>query len=437
MLSVPVWTWLLGLFVALIVVQGALRKWFLPGLATPLYVAKDVALLGALALLSERRTLRLTAPLQRSWLPLLWGGFASVVVLQAFNLNVPSLAVGVLGIRSYLLYSILLLILPVVLEQVRRPKRLLLVISLTLIVPVLVLGIYQYWQPVGSWINQYVADEAQAVGVLSRPRITGTFSYIGGMGAFLTFSVLFGLGIFLAGLHYKDRFYQILGAGVLGLALVVAPMNGSRSVVLGPLVPLPFVLYALLRRRRGLAVAISLLLVAGGGAYVASESGVGTEGWETIEYRMENASDQGTRIQTMLLDPVRKISVGGLVGYGTGSTHQAAGALSASGRIQIEGVWYEGELGRVLIELGIFGALLFLALKAWLAWIGWQALRRASSAWTTALAVMAFCKLFLNLGAGMIVFNHISGALYWICAGCAVWIWSRQEVQRGALCRSA
>ncbi|WP_251964091.1 hypothetical protein [Salinibacter ruber] len=421
---------------ALIVVQGALRKWFLPGLATPLYIAKDVALLGALALLSDRRTLRLTAPLRRSLLPVLWGGFAAVVVIQAFNLNVPSLSVGILGIRSYLLYSTLLVILPEALQQVQRPKRLLLVISVTLIVPVLLLGMYQYWQPPGSWINQYVADEAQAVSVLSRPRITGTFSYIGGMGTFLTFAVFFGLGIFLAGLHYKDRFYQILGGGVLGLALVVAPMNGSRSVVLGPLVPFPFVLYALLRRRRGLAVAISLLLLAGGGAYVASESGVGTEGWETIEYRMEKASDQGTRIQSMLLDPVRKVSVGGLVGYGTGSTHQAAGALSASGRVQIEGVGYEGELGRVLIELGIFGTLLFLALKAWLAWIGWQALRRASTVWTTALSVMAFCKLFLNLGVGMIVFNHISGALYWICAGCAVWVWSRQEVQKGALSRS-
>lgn len=426
----PAWVWMLVLFGILVVAQGALRKWIFPGLATPLYVAKDAALLGALVLLGEQGRFRLTAPLRHSLLPVLWGGFAVVVVLQAFNLNVSSPVVGVLGIRSYLLYSTLLVILPLVLERVRRPKRLLLMVSLTLIVPVLLLGMYQYWQPVGSWINQYVADEAQAVGVLSHPRITGTFSYIGGMGAFLIFSQFLGLGIFLAGLRFQDRFYQILGGGLLGLALVVAPMNGSRSVVLAPLVPLPFVLYELLRRRRGLVIGAGLLLLVGGGAYMATESGWGTQGWETIGYRMETASDQDTRVQSMLLDPVRKVAVGGVVGYGAGATHQAAGALSSEGRIQIQGVGYEGELGRVLIELGIFGAVLFLSLKAWLAWIGWQALCRASTAWTTALAIMAFSKLFLNLGVGMIVFNHISSALYWLCAGCAVWVWSRQEVQR-------
>jgi O-antigen ligase len=131
----------------------------------------------------------------------------------------------------------------------------------------------------------------------------------------------------------------------------------------------------------------------------------------------------------MLLDPIRKVSVGGFLGYGAGSTHQAAGALSQSGRVQLDGVYYEGELGRILIELGVIGALLFLALKVWLAWIGWQALRRAQGAWTTCLSVFSFSKLFLNLGVGMVVFNHISSALYWICAGSAVWVWSRQEVR--------
>jgi hypothetical protein len=421
--------WMLGLFLVLIVVQGALRKWALPGLATPLYAAKDAALAAGFVLLSQRHSPRLTTPLRRSWLPLLWGGFAFVVLLQAFNLNVPSAVVGVLGIRSYLLYSLLLILLPLALERVERPRRLLLAVSLGLIVPVLLLGMYQYWQPVGSWINQYVADGTTPVGVLSRPRITGTFSYIGGMGAFLVFALLFGLGVLLSGLRHGDRFYRILGGGVLGLALVVAPMNGSRGVVLGPLVPLPFVLYVLLRRRRGMAVGASLVLLVGMGVFVGSESAWVTQGWEAVEHRMETASDQDTRVQSMLLDPIRKVSVGGFLGYGAGATHQAAGALSSSGRIQIEGVGYEGELGRVLIELGVIGALLFLALKAWLAWIGWQALRRAQGAWTTCLSVMSFSKLFLNLGVGMIVFNHISSALYWICAGCAVWVWSRQEVR--------
>jgi hypothetical protein len=428
--TVPTWLWMFGVFGVLIVAQGALRKWVLPGASTPLYVAKDVTLLAALFLFGIRHRLRLTTPLRHTLLPVLWGGFAFVTILQAFNLTVPSVAVGLLGIKSYLLYTVLLFLFPLALERIARPERVLLALSLGLILPVLLLGMYQYSQPVGSWINQYVADDAQAAGVLSRPRITGPFSYISGMGSFLIFSLFFSLGLFLAGLRFQRRFYQFLGGGLLVLALIVAPMNGSRSVVLGLLVPLPFVLYAILKSRRGVVVGFALMFLTVTGAFVASESPWLTQGWEVIEHRMETASDQDTRIQTMLLDPFKKIGVGGIIGYGAGTTHPGASVLSSSGRLQIDGVYYEGEYGRVLIELGIFGAFFFLALKVWLVWTAWQALQRSRSAWTTFLSVLSFSMLFLHLGIGRIVFNHVLGALYWICAGCAVWVWSRQEVSR-------
>lgn len=423
------WEVLLGGFILLIVYQGALRKWFLPGLSTPLYVAKDVALLGAFALYGFREQVRLTGPLRRTLFPVILGGFTFVVCLQAFNFYVPSLAVGLLGIRSYLLYTLLVILVPVALDRIQRPDRVLLVASQLLIVPVLLLGMYQYSQPVGDWINQYVADDSQAVGVLSRPRITGTFSYIGGMGAFLLFSLFFSLGILLAGLRYRHRFYQILGGALLGLSLIVAPMNGSRSVVFGLLLPLPFILYAILTQRRGLAVGLSLLLLSGAGIYVATGSQWATQGWEVIEHRMSKASDQDSRVEDALLDPIEKVSVGGILGYGTGSTHQAAGVLSSSGRVHINGIGYEGEPGRVIIELGIVGAFLYMMLKVWLVWVAWQALRRSSSPWTTMLSVMAFSMIFFHLGTGMIVFNHISSALYWLSAGCAIWVWSHQELR--------
>lgn len=418
---------MLGLFALLIVGQGALRKWLLPGLSTPLYVAKDVALLAALVLFGVKQRLHLAAPLRGTLLPVLWAGFAFVVVLQSFNLNTPSLAVSAVGIKSYLLYTSLLVLLPAALQRVARPERLVLVVAGGIVVPVLMLGIYQYNQPVGAWINQYVSDEMQAVGVLSRPRITGPFSYIGGMGAFLSFALFLSLGIFLAGLRHKHRLYRWLGGGLLVLSLVVAPMNGSRSVVLGFLVPLPFVFYVLLRGQKALTIAVSMAVLVFAGGYVASRSQWMMQGWEILGHRMEHSSDRNTRIQSMLMDPFHKVDVGGVLGYGTGATHQSATALSSQGRLQIEGVYYEGELGRVLIELGVIGALFFFALKAWLAWTAWQALRRARSAWETLLSATAFCKLFLNFGIGMIVFNHISGALYWLCAGAAVWVWCRQE----------
>ena len=74
----------------------------------------------------------------------------------------------------------------------------------------------------------------------------------------------------------------------------------------------------------------------------------------------------------MLMDPIKKIPGGGVVGYGTGSTHQGAGFLAPGGRINILGVHYEGEFGRVIIELGVVGGCLYFLSKLVLAWIAWQ-----------------------------------------------------------------
>ena len=294
--SIPAWMWMVGLFVVLIIWQGAFRKWWLPSLATPLYVAKDVVLLAAVVLYGMRHQFRLGPSLRNTALPLLWGGLAFIVILQVFNFNFPSLPGSAIGVKAYLMYTSLLILVPPIMDRIHRPERFITYVVVLGIVPVLILGYYQYGQPVDAWINQYVAEEANVVGVLSRPRVTSTFSYIGGMGAFLSFVLFLAMGIFLAGLRHSHRWYQWMGGVLLAFALVVAPMNGSRSVVLGILVPLPFVLYALLRGRRGLSVAILVGIVALGGNYLASESEWALQGWEVIEHRMETAGDQDTRI---------------------------------------------------------------------------------------------------------------------------------------------
>lgn len=426
--TISAWVWMVGLFAVLIIWQGAFRKWWLPGLQTPLYIAKDVVLVGAIALYVLRHKFQLRPSLRQTALPILWGGLTFIVVMQVFNFNFPSIPGSVIGARSYLLYTALLILTPPIMDRIQRPERILTWVVVLGIVPVLLLGFYQYGQPVDAWINQYVADDAGVVGVLSRPRITGTFSYIGGMGVFLSSVLFLAMGIFLAGLRYQHRWYTWMGGALLAFALIVAPMNGSRGVVLGVLVPLPFVLYAVLRGKQGVYVGVLVGLLVLTGSYVAERSGWVSQGWEVIEHRMETASDQDTRVQSMLTDPIRKISAGGILGYGTGSTNNAAGAL-AGGKVDV-GVGYEGELGRVIIELGVIGGIFYVLLKVWLAWIAWQALSRAKTAWEALLGITVFGRLFLNMGTGMIVFNHVGGSLYWLCAGIAVWLWNRQEERR-------
>jgi hypothetical protein len=413
----------------LIVVQGALRKWVFPGLSTPLYIAKDLVLLGGLGLFVERYGFRLPSAAKKTMLPVLWGGLAVIVCLQAFNLRVPSLAVGLLGIGNYLLYSVLLVMVPMALHHVRRPGRLVTIIGIGVIAPVLGLGFYQYTMPVDHWINQYVAAGAPVNAIQGDPRITGPFSYIQGMGSFLVFSLAFGAAVTITGFRRGDQWKQILGPPLLIFALLVAPMNGSRSVIFGVFLALPFVLYRAFQRGRRTSLVLgvcALVLVSG---YMATQTEWATQGWAAFEQRVETASDQGSRVEAMLWDPIEKIDI--LLGYGAGSTHPGATALSAEGRVYPEGVNYEEELGRVIVELGLVGGILFLALKLWILWMAWDAMKRARTSWEDVLCMTAFVVAFLHLTVEKIVFNHIGGSIYWLCAGAALWVWCRRSHASG------
>jgi hypothetical protein len=420
----PAWIYLLCGFALLIIVQGALRKWVLPGYSTPLYIAKDLVLLGGFGLFLGRCGFRLPTAAKKTALPLIWGGLALIVCVQAFNLRIPSAAVGILGVRNYLLYSVLLVMVPMALQYVQRHRRLVTIVGIAVIAPVLILGFYQYTMPVDHWINRYVAVGAPVAKVEGDPRITGTFSYIGGMGSFLVFSLAFGTAVFVAGIRRGDRWYQIVGPPLFALALVVAPMNGSRSVVFGFFLAVPFVLYRAFQqgRRSALVLGISALLLVGG--YVGTQSQWATRGWAAFEQRVETASDQGTRIQSMLWDPIEKVHI--VFGYGAGSTHPGATALSAEGRVYPEGISYEEELGRAIVELGLVGGVIFLVLKLWVLWMTWDAMKRARTSWEDILCMTAFIVAFLHLIVEKIVFNHIGGSIYWLCAGAALWVWCRR-----------
>jgi hypothetical protein len=245
------------------------------------------------------------------------------------------------------------------------------------------------------------------------------------MGAFLVFCVAFGAALFIAGFRQGNRWYKILGPQLLILALVVAPMNGSRSVIFGVFLALPFVLYRAFQRghRTSLILGICALVLAGG--YTVTQTEWAMQGWTAFEQRVETASDQDSRVQSMLWDPVEKMDI--LLGYGAGSTHPGATALSAQGPVHPSGVSYEEELGRVIIELGLIGGVIFFTLKLWVLWMTWDAMGRARTSWEDVLCMSAFVVTFLHLVVEQIVFNHIGGSIYWLCAGAALWVWCRRS----------
>jgi len=424
------WKQLVGLFFLLLLLDGALRKWVMPGFSRPLFILKDIVLWGGyLSYALERDPLGLPKPLRSTWFPVLLGSYVFMVLLQAFNPRQPSLLISALGIKAHLAFVPLAVLLPALIAQTseRRMTRFLWGYTVFLHLPILVLCIYQFYQPPGAWVNQYARDSLIAT-VGEHARITGTFSYIAGATTFLRFSASFSVGVLLAGIRWNRRQLTILGVVLLIISGTVLPMPGSR----GPIFIFAGTVAALLLvvrlqgthvlRLAGVLALGSVLLVVGPGKNVFSE------GWKVVAERTEGSEDElERRVEDIVMAPVEGIGGAGLFGYGVGTNHQAASNLAPapdwSGWLGIDNT-----VLRVVSEVGILGWLVLLALKVSLLFLAFQAVRWSQAPIELVVAATAFCFMLPKL-VFPVVFNAVGSGLYWGAAGAMLGIWSVQRAR--------
>lgn len=394
-----------------------------------LYVLKDAVLLFAYALYLFSNRIRLPRPAWKTYLPLALGLYASVITLQTVNPRLPGLSVGLLGFRAHLFYVGLVLVVPLALTFVDRPIRLLTWFLGGIATPVLILGVYQFFQAPSSWVNRYAADESAITAIGEHPRITGTFSYITGMDTFLILSICLGVGLIYAGVHMDRKSVLLWGVIFTGLALTVAPMNGSRSTFIFIAVPLPFVLYDMMGQYgRKTSAAVAIIAV---GVIVWSFAQTDlAAAWQTFIGRVRGTSDTERRALSLFLQPYRELGNVGLFGYGAGATHQAASTLVGSPHSS----WLpmgarEQSWVRLLIELGPIGMVTVLGLKGYLVYFAYRTMRQSRSVFTAVIGSAAFLFLAAHIVAP-VAFNHVAASFYWLLVGLVLFAWSQDEVTR-------
>jgi hypothetical protein len=209
-------------------------------------------------------------------------------------------------------------------------------------------------------------------------------------------------------------------------------MNGSRSTLFFPALPIPIVLYEMMRQygRRmmgvaGVAAAVAL-------AVVATQTDLALA-WETFLGRVEGSSDAEGRAIGLFLKPLEQLGEVGFLGYGAGSTHQAASALvGAPNSTWLPSGGLESTWVRLLTELGAIGFLLIMSLKLYLVFFAYRAMRDARSAFAAVVGTAAFIFLTVHLVAH-VAFNPTAGALYWTLVGAMIYGWSRDRVERQRL----
>src|SRR6266446_2483496 len=105
------------------VFEGAVRKWAFPDYGQFIYLAKDILLLGAYAGFFLPRILRhqLFALRHPVTMPLLL--FGIVAVLELANPLLPNLAIGLFGLKAYLVYVPLLYLMPYAFRETGELRR--------------------------------------------------------------------------------------------------------------------------------------------------------------------------------------------------------------------------------------------------------------------------------------------------------------------------
>lgn len=397
----------------LVVFEGAIRKWLVPGLSQFVYFGKDALILAGLLKYSMVNTPQFKVQRIDPLLNFFCICSGVVVLLQAGNDALGSPVIGVMGARNYLLYVPLLYLTQYLFDSQDELVDFL-KIYLPISVPVCILSLLQHFSPPDSPLNVYVSSAETAQGFIgANVRATGTFSYIAGYAAYLqTMSALIlPMLVIQHSKIWKFLFRLTLGSVLLGILF-----TGSR----GPVVVLVLFLagYFIFNRAfRALGLYRQFLVPLAVGLIVVplyfSES-VGAFG-----DRFTANQDIGMRILASFTTPIDYMMHSGMYGYGAGATYQANDKIrdvfGLPDGLKIP-VFYESEPERVMLELGPVGFFLWYLLRLRIVVLLWSTYRRLTLPLTKELALTAFLIHILFV-PGQVVFQITFTVYYWFLAG--------------------
>ena len=411
--------WRVTVIIALIlaVFEGALRKWVLPEFGQWIYFAKDLLLIGAYVGFWGPRVVRRQR--QRLWHPSngLLVAFSVLAVLELANPLLPSLTLGLFGIKSYLIYIPLMYMVPFIFADAQELGKFWYWYLVLAVIP-LTLGVIQFGAPADSVLNRYSWDDEVAQGVATfgsstRVRITGTFAYISGYTTYLTLVFLMALSSAVSEGRKQVRCALYC---VLGLILANLLMTGSR----GPFLTLGaslVILLALTRHssrsvRRHVVVTVCVVLPLVG----LLASNLFPEALTAFQGRVQENEDLPGRLAELLYNPVWALAEAGPFGYGLGSTHQARVFVISGDTSDNLLPNAEGEWERIILEVGPVGFALVLLTRIFVARQLWRVFQACQGTPFQSYLMTALLFSLISI-PGPLVFNHTASLFYWFLAG--------------------
>lgn len=336
-------------YLMLLIFEGALRKWFLPGLSNPLLIVRDPLALLIYVLAFSNYQKALVNVYTISITAIATFSFLATMVLGHGNLFV-----GVFGVRTLMLHFPMVFVIGYALnkEEVVFIGKLLLLMT----IPMTLILVAQYGSGQGSWINQAPGGGAgrNLAGALGKFRPSGTFSYITGVVQFYTLAAAFLFSAFFE----RKYFPMWMIFFISGCFLIAVPISISRTLFLNVIILTSAALYGLQKTgnsSKGIIRFGSIGLIV---FVVASQFEIFQSGIETFTARWESSTtDVQGGMQTAIIGrffesftkPFSMIWWVNLFGDGIGLGTNAGAGILTGNRAFLMG---EGEWERLVFEMG-------------------------------------------------------------------------------------
>lgn len=360
------------IYIFLLIFEGALRKWFLPSLATPLLLVRDPIAIWLTIV-----------GLQKGWIK---SGYAKTMMVVASISFFMAMAVGhhnlfvaLFGWRIYFFHFPLIFVMGKILTRndLLKIGQFILWTS----IPMTVLIFMQFNSPQTAWVNMGVGGEGTAGfgGALGYMRPPGTFSFTSGyvmyqavVGCYLLYYLLMNNT-----LPKEYQFSKLILLILTGCYLLSIPTSISRTHFFQTGVFLIFLFIAAMRKNKlkGKFLKFAILTIFAG--VVLYFTGLGGTSIEAFIARFDSASEIEGGVEGTLGDRYVGGLLGSLInfkipvfGYGIGLGTNV-GAKIMGGNMYSFGFNGEIEWSRVIGECGMLLGLiiifirLFFALELW------------------------------------------------------------------------
>jgi hypothetical protein len=348
------------LYFLLLIFEGALRKWFLPFLATPLLIVRDPIALWV-TLTAVNKGILKTNSFINAILIISIASFLAAILLGHGNV-----AVALFGLRILVIHFPFMFAMGAITteEDVIKIGK----VTLWIAIPMAILIGLQFYSPQTAWVNRGVGgDESGAgfSGALGYFRPPGTFSFTNGNALFFAFTAMF-VFYFLINIDKVNK-YLLMGATIALIASI--PLSISRTLIFSVAVCAAFLLFSLSRKPQyagkvvfgGIGILVLLAVI--------SQLPLFQTAMEATLVRFTTANEgEGGLVQGVIGDRYFGGMIGAVTnsaqlpffGYGLGMGTNV-GAMLLSGKLTY--LIAEGEWGRLIGEMGLLFGLLIIILR--------------------------------------------------------------------------